>query len=96
MMASNPTSLQYDVLEDASRLALEYLRNIDARPVSAQTPEDTLQRLLGGSLPEDGETPDQVVRALADGVRGGLMTSAGGRFFGSEAERSRSRSRPTG
>ncbi len=45
-------------------------------------PLDELRRRFGGPLPESGEDPVLVVEALAANAEGGLIATAGPRFFG--------------
>lgn len=66
----------------AGQLALEYLRRLPARHVGARATAEALRCELGGPLPDTGLDPAGVVEALAAGVDGGLVASAGPRYFG--------------
>src|SRR5262244_3620048 len=69
-------------LEAATNIALSYLERLDDSPVAAVVDLATLRRRLGEPLSREGMPPDQVVAQLADDVAGGIVGSAGGRFFG--------------
>jgi glutamate/tyrosine decarboxylase-like PLP-dependent enzyme len=72
----------YEVLDDAARLARGFLDGLQHRPVHARLGIEELRSLLGRPLSEDGEDPRQVVGDLAHQVDGGLVASAGPRYFG--------------
>ena len=76
------TSDEARALERASNEALEYLRQLNDRPVRASARYDDLVRELDVALPEyssDGiEVLDQVIRQISPG----LVASAGPRYFG--------------
>ena len=69
-------------LEAASRLALSYLAHLDSAPVAPTVGLDELRRRLGKPLNDTGTPAEQVITELAADVEGGIMGSAGGRFFG--------------
>lgn len=71
-----------ELLNDTCRMAVDYLRELPARPVGARATGAQLRAALGGPLPETGEEAGAVVRALAAGADGGLTASAGPRYFG--------------
>jgi glutamate/tyrosine decarboxylase-like PLP-dependent enzyme len=73
---------QHVVLERTVELALSYLQSLDAAPVAATTPLAELRRRLGRTLPAEGVDPVTVVEELARDTEGGLLGSAGGRFYG--------------
>ncbi len=66
----------------AAERALDYLENIDDRPVFPSATSDDLRTALGGPFPDDGVSPEQVIDDLADAVEPGLVSVAGGRYFG--------------
>jgi len=68
-------------LEIAFRAALEHLQKLECGAVAATVDYDTLQRRLAKPLSNDGLPPHQVVAELAADVAGGIVGSAGGRFF---------------
>ena len=53
-----------------------------SRPVAASASADELRSALHGPLPEDGISSEAVVDELVTALDGGLLGSAGGRFFG--------------
>ncbi len=69
-------------LEAALENALAYLENLDQASVAATVDVPTLRRRIGRELPEEGVTADQVIADLVQDVEGGILGSAGGRFFG--------------
>ncbi|MDQ6821653.1 MAG: aminotransferase class V-fold PLP-dependent enzyme [Actinomycetota bacterium] len=73
---------RYGVLDDAARLARDFLDGLSSRPVGARVDVEELRRLLARPLAEDGEDPSLVVADLAHEVDGGLVASAGPRYFG--------------
>lgn len=62
--------------------AASYLKSLDSRPVAPTTDLQTLRKHLSKPITEDGISPDQVIDELVRDVDGGLVGSAGGRFFG--------------
>jgi glutamate/tyrosine decarboxylase-like PLP-dependent enzyme len=73
---------QHVVLERTVELARSYLQSLDTAPVGATTPLAELRRRLGRPLPAEGADPVTVVEELARDTAGGLLGSAGGRFYG--------------
>jgi glutamate/tyrosine decarboxylase-like PLP-dependent enzyme len=69
-------------LEAASRLAISYLDQLDRLPVAPTAGLDELRSRLAKPLNDAGIAPEQVIMELAADVEGGIMASAGGRFFG--------------
>jgi glutamate/tyrosine decarboxylase-like PLP-dependent enzyme len=69
-------------LEAAFRHALSYLENLDKKPVAATADIHTLRSRLSKPLTSEGVDPEQVINELVEDVNGGLLGSAGGRFFG--------------
>src|SRR4051794_811972 len=81
--ASTATPTPTDAaLERASALARAYVSTLSSRPVGATASLEELRSRFGGPLPEHGEDPVAVVEALAANAEGGLIASAGPRFFG--------------
>lgn len=68
-------------LEAAAQLAFDHLNNLSRRSVAATKDLDTLRRQLEKPLRDDSLPAEQVIRELAKDVDGGLIGSAGGRFF---------------
>jgi glutamate/tyrosine decarboxylase-like PLP-dependent enzyme len=69
-------------LEAASRLALSYLEQLDRLPVAPTASVGELRSRLSKPLSDHSTHPTQVITELAADVEGGIMASAGGRFFG--------------
>lgn len=69
------------VLEKTLVHALNYLDNLDKTPVAATASYAELQSRLAHPLSESGMTPEKVIDELVKDVEGGLIGSAGGRFF---------------
>jgi glutamate/tyrosine decarboxylase-like PLP-dependent enzyme len=77
---SAPSAFQ-PVLEDTLQHALAYLEGLGQGPVSASATLEELRGRLCLALAEEGLDPRQVIDELVAGVEGGLLGSAGGRFF---------------
>jgi glutamate/tyrosine decarboxylase-like PLP-dependent enzyme len=73
---------RYDVLDDAARLARDFINSLSSRPVHAGAEIEALRAALGRPLGEDGEDPREVIAALARDVEPGVVASAGPRYFG--------------
>src|SRR5512144_3168724 len=70
------------VLEHAFTHALTYLEQLEWTPVGATTSLAELRQRLGRRLPHAGVEAAQVIDELVADVAGGIVGSAGGRFFG--------------
>lgn len=70
------------VLGAACERALLHLESLDRASVAATADLATLRKRIGKPLTSEGVSPDQVIDELANDVAGGLLGSAGGRFFG--------------
>ncbi|MCJ7710578.1 MAG: aminotransferase class V-fold PLP-dependent enzyme, partial [Chloroflexi bacterium] len=82
-MASVPSRNSSDAaLERASAIAREYVAGLEDRPVGAAASLADLRSRCAGPLPDEGEDPVAVVEALAAAAEGGLIASAGPRYFG--------------
>lgn len=68
-------------LEAVLRYSLMYLSSLDRRPVTATENVQALRNRLNRPLPDEGIDPEQVIDALVKDVEGGLLGSAGGRFY---------------
>src|SRR5512140_919306 len=66
----------------AAELAREFVERLDTRPVHATVTLEELRARFGGPLPDQGDDPVRVVEQLAARAEGGLIASAGPRFFG--------------
>ena len=69
-------------LSAALNHALSHLDSLDTSSVAATIDLSTLRQRLDLPLNDDGLDADRVVRDLVSGVEGGILGSAGGRFFG--------------
>jgi glutamate/tyrosine decarboxylase-like PLP-dependent enzyme len=69
-------------LETALNGALLHLENLERNAVATSVDLHTLRKRLGKPLPGEGMPPEQVVIELVNDVEGGILGSAGGRFFG--------------
>ncbi|MEO6325042.1 MAG: pyridoxal-dependent decarboxylase [Thermoanaerobaculia bacterium] len=69
-------------LAAAFHRALTYLDALDISSVAATADLATLRQRLARSLEAEGLPPEQVISDLVADVDGGLLGSAGGRFFG--------------
>ena len=69
-------------LDKAVSHAVAYIENLDHSFVAATVDVETLRSRLAKELNYAGMQPSEVVDELARDVEGGLIGSAGGRFFG--------------
>jgi glutamate/tyrosine decarboxylase-like PLP-dependent enzyme len=72
----------FRVLSLAQHHALSFLQNLDRAPVGATVDVQMLRQRLNKPLADSGLPAEQVVTELVKDVEGGLLGSAGGRFFG--------------
>jgi len=70
------------VLSLAQQHAFAFLNNLDDAPVGATADVQTLRQQLNKPLVDSGLPPEEVITELVRDVSGGLIGSAGGRFFG--------------
>ena len=75
-------SRQQATLERAAELAISYLGSLDAAPVCTTASLAELRRRFSHPLPDQGADPVTVLEELARDTAGGLLGSAGGRFYG--------------
>lgn len=76
------TSPFREVLEQTLTHALTYLEHLEQTPVGVTTSLADLRQRLGRRLPDSGREAAQVISELVSDVAGGILGSAGGRFFG--------------
>ena len=69
-------------LKRAAELAADYIESFDRQKVSDEPDPGTVRARLVKELNSDGLPALQVIEELAEDARGGLLNSAGGRFFG--------------
>src|SRR5437016_4541752 len=68
-------------LETAFYSALSHLEHLEQTPVGASVDLGILRCRLGKLLSDQGVPADQVITDLINDVEGGILGSAGGRFF---------------
>ena len=71
----------HEPLARAMTHALAYLDRLDTAPVSATTTLDQLRKRIARPLADEGIDASRVIDDLVADVEGGLIGSAGGRFF---------------
>ena len=71
-----------ELLNAAAAHAIKYLETLESRPVGATASLAELRAGLARPFPEAGEDPARVMEDLVRDVEPGLLSSAGGRFFG--------------
>ena len=69
-------------LEIAFDKGIFHLEHLDETSVAATADAATLRKQLDKPLANEGLPAEQVIEELARDVQGGLLGSAGGRFFG--------------
>jgi glutamate/tyrosine decarboxylase-like PLP-dependent enzyme len=69
-------------LEAALENAMAHLESLERTPVAATVDLATLRNRIGRQLQNDGIPAERVLAELVKDVEGGLLGSAGGRFFG--------------
>lgn len=69
-------------LDSAYNYSISHLENLDQTSVAATTDAETLRARVSQPLPSEGLPADQVIEELVRNVEGGLLGTAGGRFFG--------------
>jgi glutamate/tyrosine decarboxylase-like PLP-dependent enzyme len=82
MIPMTLVSMQHAALERAAELALSYLDSLDAAPVCATASLAELRQRFSRPLSQDGLDAVTVIEELARDTAGGLLGSAGGRFYG--------------
>ena len=81
-MVRKPETVFHEPLQAAARLALSYLAQLERMQVAPTVGLDELRSRLARPLDDEGTPPEQVIAELASDVEGGILGSAGGRFFG--------------
>jgi len=69
-------------LDSAFTKAVNHLENLDQTSVAATVELATLRERINKPLTRGGVAPEKVIHDLVEDVAGGLLGSAGGRFFG--------------
>lgn len=70
------------VLQQALDHAIQYYEGLEERPVATTAPLAGLRQRLHQPLPDNETDAKQVIDELVAATSGGIMGSAGGRFFG--------------
>jgi glutamate/tyrosine decarboxylase-like PLP-dependent enzyme len=70
------------LLRDVEDYSRKWFEELDTRPVRADVAGDELRRTLGGTIPDRGDDPADVIRLLAGAATKGTIATAGPRFFG--------------
>src|SRR4051794_38914545 len=70
------------LLRQTADLAADFLEGVGTRRVAATASHEDLLATMGGSVPDRGEAPGEVVSELARIADPGLIASAGPRYFG--------------
>ena len=68
-------------LQLAADEADKYISELDTSPVGSAASIEQLRDALGGQLPQRPRDATSVIKHLVEATRGGLIGSAGGRFF---------------
>ncbi|HEU4712047.1 MAG TPA: pyridoxal-dependent decarboxylase [Pyrinomonadaceae bacterium] len=71
-----------NALDSAYAHSISHLENLDETSVAATVDAETLRSRFAQPLPQDGMPADKVIEELVRDVDGGLLGTAGGRFFG--------------
>lgn len=69
-------------LDSAYAHSISHLENLDDMSVAATVDAEALRSRIAQPFPDKGAPADKVIEELVRGVEGGLIGSAGGRFFG--------------
>lgn len=73
---------RYQLLQETAVHAATFLDGLAQRPVAAEATLTQLRDALTRELPEKGSDAGQVIDELVQDTAGGILGSAGGRFFG--------------
>jgi glutamate/tyrosine decarboxylase-like PLP-dependent enzyme len=69
-------------LDSAYAHSISHLENLDETSVAATSDAESLRARIARPLPAEGMAADRVIEDLVRDVNGGLLGTAGGRFFG--------------
>ncbi len=70
------------LLHRAAEQAVEYRRSLADRPVATPADAAAIRAAFGGPLPQASTAPEKVLDELVAAAEGGLVATAGPRFFG--------------
>lgn len=79
---ADPDAGTADLLRRTAELAIEYRAGLADRPVAPRTTAASLEAVLAGPIPDQGQPAREVIEDLARTVSPGLMAMPGPRFFG--------------
>jgi glutamate/tyrosine decarboxylase-like PLP-dependent enzyme len=65
-----------------AEIAADFIESLDERPVFPTTPVEDVATALGGALPDEPSDPLEVVELIAREAEGGVVATAGPRYFG--------------
>jgi glutamate/tyrosine decarboxylase-like PLP-dependent enzyme len=71
-----------ELLRRACSLGIDFLNNLNARPVGHPVDYPALFEKMGGALPIEGKDSLQVIEQLVETAEPGLVATAGPRYFG--------------
>src|SRR6188472_3795057 len=71
-----------DLLRRTAEIANDYFEGLPERPVGSSSSAEEMRRALGGALPENGQSAEQVLETLASAADPGIVATAGPRYFG--------------
>ncbi len=74
--------MDHPLLAEAVRSAIAYIDSLPERPVGRPADVDALRSALGAPLTDEGEGNLAALHALVAGAEGGVVATAGPRYFG--------------
>ncbi len=74
--------MDHPLLDEAVRSATAYLESLPERPVGLPADVDALRAALSRPLTDEGDGDLPALRSLVEGAEGGLVATAGPRYFG--------------
>jgi glutamate/tyrosine decarboxylase-like PLP-dependent enzyme len=72
----------HELFARAAQVAADYRATVSQRPVLAPADDAALRAAFGGPLPTSPTPPEEVLERLVAAADGGLMATAGPRYFG--------------
>ena len=79
---TSPSTTNHTALQTAYEASLQWLDSLPQRPVGVQVDYKTLKKPFDESLPPTGTSAENVIEELIEKSQPGLLSNAGGRFFG--------------
>ncbi|MET0881219.1 MAG: aspartate aminotransferase family protein, partial [Acidimicrobiales bacterium] len=74
--------MDHPLLDEAVRSAIAYIDSLPDRPVGPPADVDALRTALGAPLTAEGDGNLTAFQALVAGAEGGIVATAGPRYFG--------------